>query len=139
MAEQRAERRNRLEHDVHMNLIAERRCEYGLAQTQPGGAKFAFHLKAVQIQRNLEIVEKIRSIQNAVMELHVEKLDSEHVGRAAQFVNSKNERREIALAHPPLCDAMRVFEEFGIGAIDHAKDVQIRMPGAKFAGNRGAV
>src|ERR1700685_691538 len=73
------------------------------------------------------------------MELHVQKLDGKYVGGAPQFVNRENKRSRIALAHPPLRHAVRVLEKRGIGPIYHAHDIQVRMPGAEFAGDRGAV
>src|SRR5580693_6049444 len=106
-----------------MNFVAERRAQHGLAQTQPIGAKFAFNLQAMQLQRNFKIGEKIRAVKNAVMKLHVEKLDGEYVGRLAQLVMGKYERGKIPLLNPPLGGSVQVFQGSGVGPFYNAKNV----------------
>src|SRR5580704_857012 len=139
MAEQGTERRNRLQHYVSMNSVAERRGEYGLAQTQPSGAKFALDLQAVQLQRNFEIGEKIRTVKNAVAQLHVKKLDCKDISRVAQFIHCENKGSQIALLHPPSSNAVQTFNSRRIRTPDHAQDVQIRMSRAEFASDRRAI
>jgi len=79
VAKQRTNWRNRFQHDIHVNFIAERRAQDRLPQTQPIRTKLAFHLQAMQLQRDFEVGEKVRAVENAVMELHIQKLNGKDV------------------------------------------------------------
>src|ERR1700693_4442123 len=93
----------------------------------------------MQLQRHFKIGEKIRAIKNAVMKLHVEKLDGEDVGRLAQLIVSKYEWGKVSLLNPPFRSSVQVFQGGGVGSFYNAKNVQVRMSGAEFTSDRGAV
>src|SRR5271156_4645500 len=85
MAKKSAKRGNGIQHQLEQNFVAVRRGQNRLAQTEPAVAQFAFHLKPMELQRNLEIRKKILTEKHTVMALHVEQLNREHIGGTAQL------------------------------------------------------
>src|SRR3984893_2930704 len=112
-----------------------RRAENCLAQAHPIGAKLALDLKPVQSQGNLKALEKILPEQHAVTLLHIEKLDREDIGRAAQLVKCEYQQTGISLAPPPFCNRPEALEFDGASVPDDTEDVQIRMLGNELAGD----
>ena len=116
-----------------------RRAENCLAQAHPIGAKLALNLEPVQSQGNLKALEKILPEQHAVTLLHIEKLDREDIGRAAQLVKCEYQQTGISLAPPPFCNRPEALEFDGASVPDDTEDVQIRMLGNELAGDGRAV
>src|SRR4029077_4442858 len=81
----------------------------------------------MQLERDLEICEKILAEKHPVVALHVEQFDRKHVGGTAQLFKGEDQRRGIALADPPFGDGVKILEIGGAGAFDHAQNVQVRV------------
>ena len=101
MAEERAESGNGLRHDAQVRFVAQRSREDGLAEAQPIGAEFAFDLQAMQAQRNFKIREEICAEEQAVMMGDIHQLDRKYVRGTMEFIKREEQRRRIALTHPP--------------------------------------
>jgi hypothetical protein len=139
VAEEGAESGDGLRHDAQVRFVTQGRGQDGLAQAQPIGAQFAFDLQAMQTQGNFKVGEEVGAEEQAVMLGDVEKLDGEDVRGFLEFIEREEQRRRIALAHPPFRGIVEMFEIFGGSAFDDAKNVQIGMSGAEFGGDGRAV
>jgi len=139
VTEEGAESRERIRHQGKVGFFGERGGNDGLPEAKPVGAELAFDLKAVEMERDLEVGEEVGAIEDTVAGFHIEEFDGEDVGGAGEFVAGEDERRVVAFFNPPLRDAVEGFEIAGVGAIDEAEDVEVGLPWAEFAGGGGAV
>ena len=139
VAEEGAESRERVGHQGEVRFFGERGGDDGLAEAEPVGAELAFDLETVEMERDIEVGEKVGAEENAVAGFHVEKFDGEDVRRAVEFVAGEDEWRMVALFDPPFGDAVEGFEVFGVGVIDEAENVEVGLAGAEFACGGGAV
>jgi hypothetical protein len=110
-----------------------------LTEAQPIGAELALDLKAMKVERDFESCKKVFAEQDAVARFHVEEFDGENVRGTLELVAGEDERCVIAFFDPPLGDAVEDFEIGGIGALDEAEDVEVRVAFVEFAGGCGAV
>src|SRR5437899_5132962 len=98
-------------------------------------AQFVFHLHAMQVHWNLQTAERILSVDNTMMLLHIEQFDREDVGRPLEFLARHAEGRRLLLPVPPLCHRRQSLQRLERADAQNAKQVQVREPGMKIAGN----
>ncbi len=100
------------------------------AASEPSWFAARARLQAMQPGRNFEIRKVVFAVERAVIADNIEKLDGEDVGRAPQFVDGENQRRGLALPHPPGDRRAQGFQMRGAGSFDDARKFRSERPAA---------
>src|SRR2546421_7608845 len=83
-------------------VIIARCSQIMLAQQQELGAQFTLNLRPVMPEGNLQVLQQVCPVKNAVVLLHVKEFNGEDVSRLLQFSPAENERRRMLLLRPPV-------------------------------------
>src|SRR5580692_9453282 len=107
-----------------------------LAQQDQLLAQLIFHLYAMQVQGNVQALQRIVAKQNLVMLLHIEQLNSKYVSRALKFLFCQAQRRSLLFAVPPFSRWRQCLQCLKGTVPQNTKQVDVRQSGMKVAGHR---
>src|SRR5579872_1597830 len=125
MAKKCGEGRNRSYQQLPQASVVAAGEQQMLAQQGKFLAQFIFHLHAMQVRGNREILHNIIAKHNSMVLLHIQKLYGENIGGAPQFFARDEQRRRLLLRIPPLHGWGKRLQG-GIGTVsNHAKQIEV--------------